>query len=97
MSFAFVLFFNNVIGQKTVNLDTIENTVYLGKFKLKTPSSAAFPAWVVLGKAAGFPRSTQRMAPRRSSWACAAWGVRALSKVQHKPIPALKLPTGFSV
>ena len=38
MSFAFVLFFNNVIGQKTVNLDTIENTVYLGKFKLKTPS-----------------------------------------------------------
>ena len=38
ISFAFVLFFNNVIGQKTVNLDTIENTVYLGKFKLKTPS-----------------------------------------------------------
>ena len=26
MSFAFVLFFNNVIGQKTINLDTIENT-----------------------------------------------------------------------
>ena len=38
MSFAFVLFFNNIIGQKTVNLDTIENTVYLGNFKLKTPS-----------------------------------------------------------
>ena len=38
MSFAFVLFFNNIIGQKTVNLDTIENTVYLGSFKLKTPS-----------------------------------------------------------
>ena len=28
---------NNIYAQKTVNLDTIENTIYLGKFKLKTP------------------------------------------------------------
>ena len=33
-----MLFSLNVKGQKVVNLDTIENTVYLGKFKLKTPS-----------------------------------------------------------
>ena len=32
------LFNNNVFGQRIVNLDTIENTVYLGNFKLKTPS-----------------------------------------------------------
>ncbi len=37
-SFFLVLFSLNVKGQKVVNLDTIENTVYLGKFKLKTPS-----------------------------------------------------------
>ena len=29
---------NSVFGQRIVNLDTIENTVYLGNFKLKTPS-----------------------------------------------------------
>ena len=29
---------NNIYAQKTVNLDTIENTIYLGKFKLKTPA-----------------------------------------------------------
>ena len=33
-----MLFCLNVKGQKVVNLDTIDNTVYLGKFKLKTPS-----------------------------------------------------------
>ena len=33
-----MLFSLNVKGQKVVNLDTIDNTVYLGKFKLKTPS-----------------------------------------------------------
>ena len=39
LSFVLVaLFSNNVFGQKIVNLDTIENTVYLGNFKLKTPS-----------------------------------------------------------
>ena len=32
------LFTNNVFGQNIINLDTIENTVYLGNFKLKTPS-----------------------------------------------------------
>ena len=32
------LFNNSVYGQRIVNLDTIENTVYLGNFKLKTPS-----------------------------------------------------------
>ena len=29
---------NSIYAQKTVNLDTIENTIYLGKFKLKTPA-----------------------------------------------------------
>jgi hypothetical protein len=39
LSFVLVaLFSNNVFGQNIVNLDTIENTVYLGNFKLKTPS-----------------------------------------------------------
>ena len=39
LSFALVLLFNNnIFSQKVINLDTIENTVYLGKFKLKTPS-----------------------------------------------------------
>ena len=40
LSFSLVLLFNsNVFSQKMISLDTIENTVYLGKFKLKTPSS----------------------------------------------------------
>ena len=39
LSFVLIaLFNNNVFGQRIVNLDTIENTVYLGNFKLKTPS-----------------------------------------------------------
>ena len=37
-SFFLVLFSLNIKGQKLINLDTIENIVYLGKFKLKTPS-----------------------------------------------------------
>ena len=39
LSFVLIaLFNNNVFGQKVVRLDTIENIVYLGNFKLKTPS-----------------------------------------------------------
>jgi len=39
LSFVLITLFNNsVYGQRIVNLDTIENTVYLGNFKLKTPS-----------------------------------------------------------
>ena len=37
-SFIIIFFSNNIIGQKAITLDTIENTVYLGKFKLNPPS-----------------------------------------------------------
>ncbi len=39
LSFFLVALYNhNLLGQKIINLDTIGNTVYLGKFKLKPPS-----------------------------------------------------------
>ena len=38
VSFFFSIFSVSLQGQKIINLDTIGNTVYLGKFKLKTPS-----------------------------------------------------------
>ena len=37
-SFIIIFFSNNIIGQKVITLDTIGNTVYLGKFKLNPPS-----------------------------------------------------------
>ena len=40
LSFLFVLIFSfNLSGQKTINLDTIGDIIYLGKFKLSPPSS----------------------------------------------------------
>mgnify|MGYP001160023688 FL=1 len=33
-----ILYSHNILGQKVITLDTIENTVYLGKFKLTPPS-----------------------------------------------------------
>ncbi|MBC8303246.1 MAG: cell surface protein SprA [Pelagibacterales bacterium] len=36
--FLIALYNHNLLGQKIINLDTIGNTVYLGKFKLKPPS-----------------------------------------------------------
>ena len=36
--FLFILYNHNLLGQRIINLDTIGNTVYLGKFKLKPPS-----------------------------------------------------------
>ena len=39
LSFFLVTLYNhNLLGQKIINLDTIGNTIYLGKFKLKPPS-----------------------------------------------------------
>ena len=39
LSFFFITIYSyNLFGQKIINLDTIGNTVYLGKFKLKPPS-----------------------------------------------------------
>ena len=38
VSFFFSIFSVSLQGQKIINLDTIGNTVYLGKFKLKPPS-----------------------------------------------------------
>ena len=39
LSFFVVILYNqNILGQKIITLDTIENTVYLGKFKLTPPS-----------------------------------------------------------
>ena len=39
VSFFLVVLYNyNMLGQKVITLDTIENTIYLGKFKLIPPS-----------------------------------------------------------
>ena len=38
-TFIFFSFFSNAQSQDRISLDTINNTVYIGEFKLKTPSS----------------------------------------------------------
>ena len=38
ISFFLTTFCISLYGQKTINLDTIGNIIYLGKFKLKSPS-----------------------------------------------------------